>query len=243
MSFHKYGWLKWFLTIKENKVFCKVSKWFYFDDFNLHSLSNFIPDYHLAVGLIRNYKVDLDSENTPKEELDRIDNITKTLYGLIHARFIVTTEGLSAMQKKYKNKDFGTCPRVYCEKQPTLPIGLSDIIGQYSMKLYCPKCRKVYNPTNQHQKTIDGAFFGTTFAHSLLNNYKNNIPIRPKHAYVPRIYGFKISPKIPVYFKKTEKNSNFIFFKNTSENKESVKEGKNEDEKKNKMEIEKEKEK
>ena len=39
------------------------------------------------------------------------------LYGLIHARFIVTTRGLDAMLKKYRLAEFGRCPRMLCRDQ------------------------------------------------------------------------------------------------------------------------------
>ena len=36
------------------------------------------------------------------------------LYGLIHARFIQSKDGLNRMRKKFEAMEFGTCPRVQC---------------------------------------------------------------------------------------------------------------------------------
>ena len=36
------------------------------------------------------------------------------LYGLIHARFIVSPKGLVVMREKFLNGMFGVCPRVLC---------------------------------------------------------------------------------------------------------------------------------
>lgn len=42
--------------------------------------------------------------------------------------------------------DFGTCPRVYCDGQHILPIGLSDIPGEATVKTFCPRCNECYIP-------------------------------------------------------------------------------------------------
>lgn len=54
-----------------------------------------------------------------------IYNEASELYGLIHSRYIVSPPGLTLMKSKYLMGRFGVCPRVLCERQNVLPIGMS----------------------------------------------------------------------------------------------------------------------
>ncbi len=71
------------------------------------------------------------------------------------------------MKEKYMMGTFGTCPRVLCERQSVLPLGLSEELSTSRVKVYCPKCHDVYIP-RQKQMDIDGAYFGTSFPHIFL---------------------------------------------------------------------------
>lgn len=81
-----------------------------------------MPYYEYALDTI------LDSESTTaarfsKEQQESIESAAELLYGLIHARYIITPRGMAAMMEKYKSCHFGRCPRVHCQGQPGLPVG------------------------------------------------------------------------------------------------------------------------
>ena len=125
-----------------------------------------------------------------------LDVQARLLYGLIHARWIITARGLTKMVlyiqspkpvfwflsysssqlDKFKRADFGRCPRVLCASQPLLPVGLTDIPYEKSVKLYCGRCEDLYSPKSSRHGSIDGAYFGTTFPHLLFLVYPTLIP-------------------------------------------------------------------
>ena len=90
------------------------------------------------------------------------------LYGLIHARYIVTNRGMHAMYEKYRAASFGRCPHVFCQGQPVLPVGLSDLPRNYTVNVFCPRCHGLFFPKSTRQANVDGAYFGTTFPHLYL---------------------------------------------------------------------------
>jgi casein kinase II subunit beta len=77
---------------------------------------------------------------------------------------------------KYKKADFGRCPRVLCQGQPLLPIGLTDVPYEKSVKLYCGRCEDIYSPKSSRHGSIDGAYFGTSFPHLLFLVYPSLLP-------------------------------------------------------------------
>jgi hypothetical protein len=112
----------------------------------------------------------------PDELRGSLDVQARLLYGLIHARWIVTARGLAKMLDKYKRADFGRCPRVLCHAQPLLPVGLTDVPYEKSVKLYCGRCEDIYSPKSSRHGSIDGAYFGSTFPHLLFLVYPHLVP-------------------------------------------------------------------
>ncbi|WVZ57669.1 hypothetical protein U9M48_008027 [Paspalum notatum var. saurae] len=185
------SWISWFCSLRGNEFFCEIDDDYIQDDFNLCGLSNQVPYYDYALDLI----LDIESSNGDvftEEQNELIESSAEMLYGLIHARYILTSKGLAAMLEKFKNYDFGRCPRVYCCGQPCLPAGQSDIARSSTVKIYCPKCEELHYPRSKYQGNIDGAYFGTTFPHLFLMTYPHLKPQKPSQQYTPRVFGFKL---------------------------------------------------
>lgn len=72
------------------------------------------------------------------------------------------TKGLALAREKYLNGVYGVCPRILCNKQVVLPIGLSNETKYARVKIFCPRCEEIYNP-KQRLKEMDGAYFGVNF--------------------------------------------------------------------------------
>ncbi|KAL1333417.1 casein kinase II subunit beta-1 isoform X2 [Arachis duranensis] len=184
------SWISWFCNLRGNEFFCEVDDDYIQDDFNLCGLSSQVPYYDYALDLI----LDVESSHGDmftEEQNELIESAAEMLYGLIHARYVLTSKGMAAMLDKYKNYDFGRCPRVYCSGQPCLPVGQSDIPRSSTVKIYCPRCEDLYYPRSKYQD-IDGAYFGTTFPHLFLMTYGQLKPQKPSQSYVPRVFGFKL---------------------------------------------------
>ncbi|TYZ64313.1 hypothetical protein PybrP1_002278 [[Pythium] brassicae (nom. inval.)] len=163
-------WVQWFCSLAGNEHFCEVAQSYIEDSFNLYGLRALVPNYQDALNII------LDMTDIPYDE--DVPAYAAELYGLIHARYIITAHGLDAMLKKYKEGDFGVCPRALCDGQPVVPAGLHDEWKKSELKLTL-KC-------SLGCVAVDGAYFGTTFPHLFFMTYRELEPAPSTLLYVPR---------------------------------------------------------
>lgn len=182
-------WIDTFLAKKGNDFFCEIDEEYIRDKFNLTGLNQELNRISYLVDIITDVVcIDLELEKG-QEELKRN---TAILYGLIHARYILTPRGLNKMFEKYKNREFGLCPRVYCQLHPLLPIGLHDQLRYSSVKLYCAKCEEIYIPKSSKYSTIDGVYFGLSFPPMFFQHFAHATPLHSSEIYQPKIFGFKL---------------------------------------------------
>lgn len=191
-------WISWFCSLRENEFLCEVDEDYIEDDFNLTGLNGIVPYYDYALDLILDIEPPAD-QNLTQMQQEMIESAAEMLYGLIHSRYILTTKGMAAMLEKYQNVQFGRCHRVYCQGQPVLPVGQSDVPRHTTVNVFCPKCRDIFFPRSRRAGQIDGAYFGTTFPHVFLMTHAQLVPSPPAQTYVPRIYGYKVHPTSEYY--------------------------------------------
>ncbi|EDW50882.1 GM11173 [Drosophila sechellia] len=96
-----------------------------------------------------------------------LDSSLDWLYGMIHARYIMSERGVDDMRQKYERGDFEVCPKLSC-RQRALPVGPSDVWVKSNVNIFCPRC----NDTQ-----LDGAMFGTSFSH---NFFAQRPKLRPQ---------------------------------------------------------------
>eukprot|EP01012_Entosiphon_sulcatum_P034280 TRINITY_DN43456_c0_g1_i1.p1 TRINITY_DN43456_c0_g1~~TRINITY_DN43456_c0_g1_i1.p1 ORF type:complete len:294 (-),score=25.13 TRINITY_DN43456_c0_g1_i1:14-826(-) len=191
-------WITWFCALKGNEFFCEIDEEYLQDDFNLTGLNCMVPFYENALDMILDLESPGEADLTPEQQ-GMVESAAETLYGLIHARFILTGRGLKLMEDKYKVAAFGRCPRVMCSGHAALPVGQSDIPREANVKIYCSKCNDIYYPRSSRHKNLDGAFWGTTFPHLFLMTFPDHIVPKAKFTYTPKIYGFRVHSSSVLY--------------------------------------------
>ena len=191
------SWISWFCNLRGNEFFCEIDEEYIQDEQKLVGLSEQFRHYRPALNMILDLESEDDIEDKPADLQDAIEESAEKLYGMIHARYILSNRGMAKMIDKWQNYDFGFCSRVYCNNYPMLPIGLSDTPGKQSVKVYCANCDEVYVPVDTRHHYTDGCYFDTGFPNMLFTFPNMLFTVHPdmrpakaqkKKNYVPKLY-------------------------------------------------------
>ncbi|KAI8070006.1 casein kinase 2 beta chain, CK2B [Gongronella butleri] len=194
MNGNGVSWISWYCSKKGNECYAEVSSDFILDGFNLTGLSTLAPLYKEALEMILDIESEEDEMSNKIPDISLLEPHAISLYGLIHQRFITTRQGLHRMLAKYQAGCFGLCPRFHCQGCKVLPCGQSDQPHRSTMRVYCPNCKDIYIPSDEHHSNIDGAHFGTTFPHLFVQTFPDAIQPLKTDVYEPKLFGFRLSP-------------------------------------------------
>jgi casein kinase II subunit beta len=176
------GWIDSFLLTPAGRIFTRVDAAFLSSQFNYYDIKHNFPDIDAAQKALH---------RGPDKEITQA--MLQSLYGALHARFLLTKSGMDQMLVKYTAQHFQTCPRVFCKNVQCLPYGVSEQTGRANVKMYCPHCGDIYNTQGPDFKRIDGAWFGPNWVHIFVQRNRDLVIPKEGHkVYIPRIFGFKI---------------------------------------------------
>ena len=196
------GWIEWYCSLEGNEYLLEIPEDYIKDMSNLYGLKSKVTNFSESLFHILSGGIP-DEEDLQNENYLELYQSCTDLYGLIHARYIQTPLGLTIMRERYLAGKFGVCSRVLCEKHNVIPIGMSNEIRTSRVKVFCPRCQEVYYPKDKNGE-LDGAFFGSSFPHVLLQTFPYMYPLLPHNQYVPKIAGFKVHNGRGIYSDKIE---------------------------------------
>jgi casein kinase II subunit beta len=185
------SWVAWFLQTPRGSIFIQIDSDYLNTNYNYYGLRQKVPNFKYSLDLIRGPYI--QPESRPPEWPADIDDYGLCLYGLLHARYLLTVAGQEAMRRKFTGDAFPRCPRMLCRGCVCLPYGQSDDIAQSSVQLFCPNCQDVYASNDPKFANMDGAFFGPNWVHFFLGRYPSFVPREQPEKYVPRIFGFRVA--------------------------------------------------
>lgn len=82
-----------FVSSRGNEYFCEIDEDYLTDRFNLTGLNTEVTYYQYALDLVTDV-FDMDVDDDMREAIEKS---ARHLYGLVHARYVVTTRGLAKM--------------------------------------------------------------------------------------------------------------------------------------------------
>jgi casein kinase II subunit beta len=193
--------IEWLVSLRGCEFFVAVDEEFIRDSFNLYGLRQLISRYDEALEMLL-------SDEPPEEDMLDDENFIDSyrsaldLYGMIHARFVLTTRGQQLVREKFARQEFGRCPRVLCNAQACLPCGIFEELRRGFVRSFCPTCKQIYVPKGRVAE-LDGAYFGPSLPSMFLLTYpgiassQESTTAKAATSWVPqyftpKVFGFRV---------------------------------------------------
>lgn len=195
-------WIKQFCNQPQNSWFVQIDPDWVADWFNQYGIDDMFTDFDMAIELITDRHSD-NWDSFTEQKISLIHQQALRIYGMLHARWITQPRGMNLMKEKYEKGVFGTCPRYSCKGAKVIPMGQTLAVRRHSAKIFCPKCRDIYRPT---EVVLDGAYFGPAFPHIFLSEYSQYDKRKEFEPYQMKAFGFKIHQGVGAKPKPHDKN-------------------------------------
>lgn len=175
-------WVDEFCNRRGHELFCRIPDDYLCDSFNYAQLDEHIDHLQAAWNLITGNRIrrqlqliidcaHLQSTSSLLLLPEIVQLAAEKLYGMLHARFVLSSDGCALVKERMLAVHYGTCRRVHCDGAPLVPCGLSDQLKHGTVKFYCGRCDDVFEPQHQRHRKLDGAYFGTSLPHMLYMMY------------------------------------------------------------------------
>lgn len=93
-----------FIAARGNEYFCEIDEDYLTDRFNLTGLNTEVQYYQYALDLVTDV-FDMEVDDDMREQIEKS---ARHLYGLVHARYVVTTRGLAKMVSSHTTQQLLT---------------------------------------------------------------------------------------------------------------------------------------
>lgn len=180
-------WVDWFFKLSIGKYFVRIDNDYLNDSFNIYGMREKIErngfDFKTILKLVRGEY----THGIPHE----LNECAIQLYGLIHARYLMTKNGTELLLKNYLSGVYGKCPNFNCQFK-CLPYGIDSDPGNSCLLMYCPKCHDVYYSNHVDCMHIDGSAFYSSYLVPFEHEYPiiRGLELPPKPQL--KLFGFKI---------------------------------------------------
>ena len=86
------GWIQWYCSLEDHSFFCEIPDEYIRSKFNLFGLKSQLKDFNEALSMVLDPDCP-DDDDLEDEKFMQVYTNASNLYGLIHARYILTPRG------------------------------------------------------------------------------------------------------------------------------------------------------